>query len=226
MFLKNIFKKYLISFFFSENYFITLLLRRPINTWILSRFPYKNFSLKASKIWEDQSVYRIGSYEETSSKYIQKIINYVLGATNKQDVILDICCNQGRFLKALHHNGYRSLLGVDIMKDAIIALQQSKEYKSGGISAETNLAQDYILEMDNNSIDYAITVSATIELFHPGFNLFKELYRITRKGFIFVIDENGQAFPRFYRYLIKKNNFKLISTLKHKNVTIIHALKK
>ena len=41
-----------------------------------------------------------------------------------------------------------------------------------------------------------------------------------------AIDENGQAFPRFYRYLIKKNNFKLISTLKHKNVTIIHALKK
>tara|TARA_A100001035_G_scaffold12861_1_gene8937 strand:+ start:671 stop:1357 length:687 start_codon:yes stop_codon:yes gene_type:complete len=226
MLFKNTLKKYLIRFFFSENYFITILIRKPINTWILSNFPYKNSSLKASKIWEDQSEYKIDSYEETKSKYINKFINYVLKATNKKDVILDVCCNQGRFIKELHHNGYRSLLGVDIMKDAIIDLQKSKEYKSGGISAEINLAQDYLLSMEDKSIDYAITYSATIELFHPGFNIFSELYRITRKGFIFALNENAQAYPRFYRYLIKSNNFKLISTLKHgKNLTLIHASK-
>ena len=225
MLFKNELKKYLISFFFSDNYLILILIRKPINTWILSRFPYKNHSLKASKIWEDQSVYQIDSYKDTSNKRVKKFINYLLEATNKKDVILDICCNQGRFLKELHHKGYRSLLGVDIMKDAIIDLQQSKEYKSGGIHAETNLAQDYLLAKENNSIDYAITVSATIEQFHPGFNLFKELYRISRKGFIFVINENGHDFPRFYRYLIKSNGFKLISIMKNYNCTLIHAVK-
>ena len=225
MFFKNKLKKYLLGIFFSENYLITILIRKPINTQILSRFPYKNYSLKSSKIWEDQSIYKIDDYKDTKNKNIKKFINYVLEGTNKKDVILDICCNQGRILKEFHHNGYRSLLGVDIMKDAIMDLQKSKEYKSGGISAEIMLAQDYLLAMDDNSIDYAITVSATIELFHPGFNLFSELYRITRKGFIFVISENGQAFPRFYRYLIKSNNFKLVATIKYANVSLIHAIK-
>lgn len=225
MLFKNTLKKYFLRFFFSKNYLITLFIRKPINTWILSMFPYKKYSLKASKIWEEQSAYQIDSYKETSSKGIKKFINYLLEATNKNDVILDICCNQGRFLKELHYHGYRSLLGVDIMKDAIIDLQQSKEYKSGGIHAEINLAQDYLLATENNSIDYAITVSATIEQFHPGFNLFKELYRITRKGFIFVLNENGHDFPRFYRYLIKADGFKLISKMKHDNCTLMHAVK-
>ena len=225
MFFKNKFKKYLLSFWFSENYFILFFIRKPLNTWILSRFPYKKYSLKSSKIWEEQGLYKIDDYKDTESLYIKKYINYLLEKTNKKDVILDICCNRGRILKELHHNGYRSLLGVDIMKDAIIDLKQSEEYKSGGITAELKMAQDYLLAMDDNSIDYSITLSATIELFHPGFNLFRELYRISRKGFIFVISENSHDFPRFYRYLIKTNGFKLICTDKHSNSTLIHAIK-
>ena len=139
------------------NKYIILFIRKPFNTWILSRFSYKKSALKESKIWMDQSHYKIKFYSETSSRYVSKFIDYLLIQTNKTDKILDLCCNRGRFLKALHHNGYRNLFGVDIMNDAIIDLQNSSEYRAGDISSEINLLQDYLLSMKDRSVDYAIT---------------------------------------------------------------------
>ena len=225
-------KKKLNSFFkifvqpIRNNKYVILLIRKPINTWILSNFPYKKNAIKESKIWSDQSYYKIDFYRDTKGKITSEFIFYILNQTNVNDMILDICCNQGRFLKALHQDGYRKLSGVDIMKDAIIDLQNSEEYKAGGIYAENNLFQNYILNMRNESIDYAITFTATIELMHPGFNIFKELNRVIRKGFIFVLDENGHTFPRFYRYQIKSNKFKLKYIKKlGTDYTLIHAVK-
>ena len=209
---------------FINNKIIIRLLRKPFNTFFLSKLKFRKKAYKDSRIWRDQSHYKIEYYEEITSKFITKFNYYLLSETDKEDKILDICCNQGRFLKFLHNKGYRSLLGVDIMSDAIMKLKRSEEYKMGGIYAEENLAQEFILKMERNSIDYAITYSATIELLHPGFNIFKELKRITRKGFIFVLNEDGHTYPRFYRYQIKANKFNLKYVEKFSNnYTLIHA---
>ena len=226
--ISSYFKKFFIYFCepILNNKYIIRFIRKPLNTFLFNNLPYKTRALKETKIWRDQSYFKIEFYEEVSSKYIKKFINYILSRTTKKDHILDICCNQGRFLKALHQKGYRSLHGVDIMRDAIKALKESEEYSLGGIYAEENLAQEFILKMKDESIDYAITYSATIELIHPGFNIFKELNRITRKGFIFVLNENGHSYPRFYRYLIKANKFKIKNLISYgDNLTLIHAEK-
>lgn len=209
-----------------NNRIIINVIRKPFNTFLLSNSPFKESGNKDAKIWKDQSHYKMEFYEEITSKHIKKFTSYLLLETNKKDKILDLCCNQGRFLKFLHQKGYRSLLGVDIMSDAIKKLQKSKEYKIGGLQAEEDLAQEFIKKMKPNSIDYVITYSATVELLHPSFNIFKELKRITRKGFIFVINENGHSYPRFYRYQIKANKFKLkyIESFSE-HLTLIHAEK-
>ena len=112
------------------------------------------------------------------------------------------------------------------MNDAILDFQNSPEYKAGGITTETNFLQEYILNMKDKSLDYAITYSASIELAHPSFDIFKELFRVTKKGFIFMLDENGHAFPRFYRNQIKSNKFRLKNIQKYgKSLTLIHAVK-
>lgn len=219
-------KKNILPFYLNitNNKIFIRLIRKPFNTFFLSNLSYRKKAYKDSKIWRDQSIYKIEQYEEITSEFFNKFNYYLLSETNKEDKILDICCNQGRFLKFLHHKGYRSLLGVDIMSDAIMKLKRSEEYKMGGIYAEENLAQEFILTMEENSIDYAITYSATIELLHPGFNIFKELKRITRKGFIFVLSEDGYTYPRFYRYQIKANEFNLKYVEKFaNNLTLIHA---
>ena len=222
-------KKKLVKIYDSvkKNKFVLVFFIKPLNTFFLSNSPYKIANIKDSRIWCDQKIYKIDLYKEISNhKYSYELLNYILKETDKSDKILDICCNQGRFLKALHKTGYRSLLGVDIMKDAILSLQNSDEYQIGGISVEINLAQEYLKKLDKESIDYSITFTATIEHFHPGFNLFKELYRISRKGFIFIINENGHKYPRFYRYLISENNFKIKKLITfQQDITLIHAIK-
>ena len=102
-----------------NNKLIIKFIRKPLNTFFFNNFSYKKRAFKETKIWKDQSYFKIEFYEEVTSIYIRKFINYILSATTKKDHILDICCNQGRFLKALHQRGYRSLSGVDIMGDAI-----------------------------------------------------------------------------------------------------------
>ena len=112
------------------------------------------------------------------------------------------------------------------MGDAINSLKNSDEYKKGGILVEENLVQEFLTKLENQSIDYAITFTATIELLHPGFNIFKELHRTTRNGFIFLLNENAHSYPRFYRYLIKKNKFRIKNLINFpENLTLIHAEK-
>ena len=88
--------------------------------------------LKDASIWHDESNHKTKSFASVSKPQEIDFINYVLKNTNKEDSILDICCNQGRYLKVLFKNGYRNLYGVDIMKPAIQILQKSPEYLEGG----------------------------------------------------------------------------------------------
>ena len=78
----------------------------------------------------------------------------------------------------------------------------------------------------SSSFDYAITFSATIELIHPGFDIFKELYRVVDKGFIFIINENAHSYPRFYRYQINSRGFKIINCKKFsEDLTLLDCMK-
>ena len=202
------------------------MIRKPINTWILSKIPDKKTMMKDALIWSDETTHKTEWFSSVSRPVEKNFLNYVFKNTNKKNSILHICCNQGRFLKELHKKGYEDLFGIDIMEPAIEILKKSPEYLEGGIYAKCAMAQDYLSKCDDNSIDYAITFSATIELFHPNFNLFKELHRITRKGFIFAINENGQAYPRFYRYLIKSAGFKKINIIKiNSAINLLHFMK-
>ena len=79
--------------------------------------------------------------------------------------------------------------------------------------------------MEEDSIDYDMTYKVIIEFLHLGFNIFKEVKRITRQGFIFVLNKDSHTYPRFYRYQIKANKFNLKHVEKFANdYTLIHAV--
>lgn len=209
-----------------RNIFIVVFFRKPFNTWILPRFyKFKN-SVKDSEIWKTQDYYSAKNYQESISTLQNLYIGYLVENIDLSNSVLDICCNQGRHLRALHRKGFRNLIGVDIMSDAVKMLKESKEYSEGGIIAECDLAQSFIINSRESSFDYAITFSATIELFHPGFDIFKELYRILNKGFIFVINENGHTYPRFYRNQIISRGFEIRKVNKlNKDLTLLECIK-
>jgi SAM-dependent methyltransferase len=207
------------------NILIIRFLRKPFNTWILPLFyDEKKFKKDAQK-WSSQKFYKTEQYSEIEGDVQKKYLKTILNTVNADESILDICCNQGRHLKYLHNKGYRNLEGFDIMNVAIEHLKNSNEYLSGGIYAETNLAQNFIKNTSNLKYDYSITLGATIELMHPGFKIFEELRRILKKGFIFAIQENGHSYPRFYRYQIESNGFAIMQCEEFKDVTILNCKK-
>ena len=134
-----------------------------------------------SVIWENGGKYDPSLYSVHDS-FSAEFIEYVMRETQTCNSILDIGCNQGRFLRTLSENGYDNLQGVDVMCRAIDILNEYSAKNGKRISAACDTTQNFLPSLEDKSIDYFITYSATIELMHPSFNLFQEMKRICRKG--------------------------------------------
>jgi len=158
----------------------------------------------------------------STNKFVNEIKNY----SNSKDKVLDICCNVGRFLDDLNKSGFNDLYGFDINLKAINEMQKifpNINHKK----IKCTSAEEYLSSVDDNFFDITYTYGATIELIHPSFPVIKQISRITKKYFICNISENGQAYPRFWRYEFKKNKFKIVkSTLSKDSETTLFVLKK
>ena len=207
-----------------------ILIRKFINTSkILSKLLAKyrgvnNLRNKDASLWKDGNIHKTESYESLNLN-ANIFLDYVLKNTKKNDKILDICCNQGRFLFFLQSKKYLNLYGFDIMKTAITSIKQREEFNPEVMNIEHCLAQKYFENKSENEFDWAITYSATIELINPEFDIFKELSRTIKKGMVLVINENGHAYPRFYRFLHKINGFKIIEIKTLNDKTLILSKK-
>lgn len=223
--MKIFFKKILRSLYHivNNNYISIFLIKKPINTWILSNIKNKKIFTKDASLWKDEKNMESKWFSKISKPDEKIFINYITKNISKENYVLDVCCNQGRFLKYLNNNGYSNLYGFDIMEPAIKILKKSKEYKEGNIKVECCLAQEYLINCPDKFFDYVITFPAAIELIHPSFKIFDQIFRITKKGFIIALAENRHYYPQFYRYLIKKARFRKINIFKiNKYETLYH----
>ena len=215
-----------------------IFIRKVMNTfrsivWLTGQFYDRNKKIKKdSAQWETEEYYKSDSYSAIQNEREKRFVNYIVGNTEKQDRILDICCNQGRFLFELKRRGYSSLFGFDIMGAAINKLKRSPEYLPDIIKVEHAQAQNYFNNKKDLSYDWAIAYPATIELINPEFDIFSELGRTVKKGMFLAISENGHAYPRFYRLLHKMNGFEICSVtplIDHENQILsrlIHSVKR
>ena len=149
---------------------------------------------------------------------IKKILQY----SNKNHKILDICCNVGRHLNALNKLNYNNIYGFDINSEAIdnisINFKNLKKIKSNFTSLD---AKNYFMRTESKFFDIVYTHGATLELIPPTFDLIFEISRVVKKFAILMINVNGHAFPRFWRYEFKKNNFKIIEDRPIKNSSLV-----
>jgi len=159
--------------------------------------------------WSQVGHYDWRSYVDLD-QYSEALIDKIKELANIEDSILDICCNVGRNLNALSMSGFSHLYGVDIMEEAVrMAPKVFPALENASLSAGN--ATTYLENLSTQSIDWAITQSATVELLHPSFAIHRELRRVLRKGLIFVINERGHAYPRYWRLLFKRVGFREIS---------------
>ena len=204
-----------------NNFLIIVYIKKIIYTFFPSILKQSRMH-KDHLIWVDEKFNKSSWYSKLGQDE-DFFINKILKFSHPDDRVLDICCNQGRFLFALHKYGYKKLHGFDIMKPAIEILKSNKLYNENYFKVENCLAQNFFENKDDNSYDWAITYTATIELIHPSFDIFREISRTVKKGIIFVLNFHDHTYPRFYNYLLNRNNFTLVYKKKiiSKNIRLI-----
>lgn len=153
---------------------------------------------------------------------------------NKNSSILDIGCNCGRHLRFLKRLGFNNLHGVDIMKSAVNWFYNLDLNKTENIIINHDFFQSFLTKTNSRTFDLVFTVGSTIEEIHPSFDIIHHSCRVSNKFLFLLIHENSHAYPRFYRYEIKKNNFEIVKIIenlgvnlkKNTNITLICAKRK
>lgn len=211
--------------------FMGVFIRKVINTFrptanILGKLQGGQERIKKDALkWMHEGHYKSDDYSSLDTNG-RALVDYVCNHAKINEKILDICCNQGRFLLELRRRGYTKLYGFDVMGAAIQKLKQSKDYNADLIHVEHCLAQEYFADKGDKCFDWAITYTATIELIHPQFGIFRELGRTVNKGMFLVLNENGHSYPRFYRLLHRMNGFKIVAISKQAgDIVLIHSVK-
>ena len=170
-------------------------------------------SLGSADSWRDyefEDVMGAQAYVKLDEQGL-RLMNEVISRTKSEDsALLDLGCNIGRFLNYLAEKGYKNINGVDVSKVAIESMGTTFPALSGISSVKLQTMQEYLLNTDANSIDIVYTHGATVELVPATFPLVKEICRICNEYVVFMINENGHLFPRFWEHEFKMNNFDLV----------------
>jgi SAM-dependent methyltransferase len=195
----------------------TVFPRKIINTFLPSLEPIRLLSrdrariVRADPIWEDGHTYSTELYKEITGAASEGFIAKVKEVVPKDARVLDVCCNQGRFLTHLWNLGWRHLSGFDIMRPAIAHLISWNDQNGASIDATIADAGDYLRSCADGSFDYIISHGATLELVHPLNNVCQHLRRIARKGAVLLLNEHTHSYPRFWHLEFRRAGFKIVS---------------
>ena len=203
--------------------------RNKIFYLILNNIWFSPYNIM-SRYWHnasEKSVHSFQYYKELNydAKFLlNKVKKYSLGKNSK---ILDLGCNVGRHLNFLKKNGYRNLYGVDIGK---LAIKNSKKFFPNLKKVKIKCAsfENYLFKKKDNFFEIIYSHGATLELIKPTFPLVRHMSRVLKKSgyLILLIDENGHAYPRFWRYEFKQNDLSIISHRRLNGNNTLFVLKK
>ena len=204
---------------------IVLFLKKVLNTFLTPRYKfwYFDYDRKFVKIKKNQILFNLLSriwflpidiqarywhnitikdnHNYHKYKKIDKrakiLLKAVIDCSNKKnDKILDLGSNVGRHLNYLTKKKFINLNGVDICK---LSIDKSKKIfpKLKKINLRCSSFENYLVNSKNGEFDIIYTHGATIEMVKPTFPLVSELFRVSKKYIILLINENGHKFPVF-----------------------------
>jgi SAM-dependent methyltransferase len=133
---------------------------------------------------------------------------------DKNDMLLDLGCNCGYYLKCLKEQGYTSLTGVDISEKALDYGKNT--FDLGNVTLIQGSFEDVLplLILENKAYDLVYSMGATIELVHPSFDIIKSICKLSKKYVFLIISEWGHAYPRFYEYEFNRQGFLLVKAIR------------
>ncbi|MBH10577.1 MAG: hypothetical protein CMG74_09560 [Candidatus Marinimicrobia bacterium] len=186
-------------------------------------FNTSNILKSDATVWSDETFYKTEYYTDLDQTSI-RLLQEVKDNSHTDDNILNICCNIGRHINYLVNCGYKNVYGFDIMKPAIDKMD--KVFPNINMKKIENCnINSYFDSKENGFFDYAYTHTATLELIHPSFDIGKMLMKKVKKGFTFYLNEDGHTYPRFWRYIFRKNGFRMKKAEKINNATLLTFLR-
>jgi len=185
------------------------------NTFIRVRLPWRR-TLDAS-YWgkrgrgESHGPEQYVELQESSRVLLDEVAACVSDPKAK---ILDLGCNVGRHLGALHKRGFANLYGVDIQQSALEQMGKVFPDMAAVAHIEHATFQDYLPKIPDRFFDVVFTHGATVELVPPSFPVCRQMARTTEKSVVMVIHENGHAFPRLWETEFLRTGFLLAKILR------------
>lgn len=162
-----------------------------------------------ANVWTDNGIHHSENFLKLDELALI-LLARIKDVSSPTDSIIDICCGPGRHLNNLAESGYQSLHGFDIMRPSIansaihFPLLKDADLRLGNIV-------DILPKYADSSFDWAITHTATIENVHPCFPVHEHLFRVIRKGCIFLLNTTSHSYPRNYQYLFESAGFITVS---------------
>lgn len=188
---------------------------RMWNTYVRIPLPWKR--TLGADYWEGQveggahGFDKFVELQESSHVLIDEVVRY---ASSLNAPILDLGCNVGRHLDALHRRGFTHLYGVDIQREAIERMGEIFPDMAKSAHVEQATFQDYLPKFAEGFFEIVFTHGATVELVSPSFPICRHMARTAGRAVVMVINESGHAYPRLWEEEFLRENFLLTKLLR------------
>lgn len=149
--------------------------------------------------------------QESSHVLIDEVVRHASGS---QAPILDLGCNVGRHLNALHKRGFTNLYGIDVQKAALAQMPKVFPEMAAVAHIEHATFQDYLPKVPDCFFEVVFTYGATVELVPPSFAVCQHMARTAARFVVMVICENGHAYPRLWETEFLRTGFLLTKLLR------------
>tara|TARA_Y100000816_G_C26039460_1_gene544353 strand:+ start:551 stop:1222 length:672 start_codon:yes stop_codon:yes gene_type:complete len=137
-----------------------------------------------------------------------ELIKSIKFYSKKNDKILDMGANCGRFSNELFTSGYKFLYAVDISGPSYEHLGKIFPDLKSNLNYSVSSFEDYFEKIPDNYFDITFTMGSTIDLVHPSYNIVKEISRITKKYSILQLQKKGPPYIRFWDFEFMLNGLK------------------
>mgnify|MGYP001596705298 CR=1 FL=1 len=184
------------------------------NTYVRVSLPWK--INRGAKYWEKRAIdvsHGANQYVELQASSHVLIDEIVRRASGLGAPILDLGCNVGRHLNALHKLGYTNLYGIDVQKAAIEQMGLVFPEMKAKAHIEQGTFQKYLPKVPDRFFEIVFTHGATVELVPPSFPICQHMARIASRAVVLVIHESGHAYPRLWETEFRRANFRLTKNL-------------
>jgi hypothetical protein len=167
------------------------------------------------KYWEapDDGANLPLNYRDADSARGNLITEKINKYANTDCNILEIGCNVGRNLKALHSAGYTKLNGIEISKNAVNLMKESYPEMVKNLIIHNKPVESIIKEFSQGEFDVVYTMAVLEHIHTESEWIFSDMVKITKDILITIEDEHSfgeRHFPRRYKKVFESIGMKQI----------------